>query len=260
MCKVIALANQKGGVAKTTTTVNLGIALARAGKRVLLIDNDPQGNLTQALGFQENDELDITLSTMLEHVLNEERFPLSKGIIHHEEGVDFMPANIELSGVEISLVLMGGTEEILKDYIELVSSNYDYVLIDCSPNLGRLTLSALVAADEVIIPVQAAYYSLKGLEQLLKTIRRVKRKLNKKLQIAGILITMVDYRTNYAKDITEVIYNVYGGSLHIFENCIPFAVKVAETSGYGVSVFEHDKRGNATKAYEELAREVIANG
>ena len=173
MSKVIICANQKGGVAKTTTTVNLGIGLARLGKKVLLIDNDPQGSLTEALGYQQPDSLDTTLANIMDAVLNEELVNVEAGILHHEEGVDLMPANIELSGVETSLIGIMSSETILKEYIEMIGPRYDYVIIDCSPNLGQLTLNALVAADEIIIPVQAAYLPIKGLEQLLKTISKV---------------------------------------------------------------------------------------
>lgn len=204
MCKVIICANQKGGVAKSTSVVNLGIGLANKGKRVLVIDNDPQGSLTEALGYPQPDKLEITLANVMEWVLNEDDYDLKAGILHHEEGIDLMPANIELSGVETSLVGIMSSETTLREYIESVRDDYDYILVDCSPNLGQLTLNALVAADEVIIPVQAAYLPIKGLEQLLKTISRVKRKMNPKLHIMGILITMVDYRTIYAKEITEL--------------------------------------------------------
>ena len=257
MCRRIIIANQKGGVAKTTTTVNLGIGLARAGKRVLLIDNDPQGSLTEALGYQEPDAIEITLATIMERVLNEEKFILTDGILHHEEGVDLMPANIELSGVETSIVGIVGSETTLSDYIEMVEDKYDYIIVDCSPNLGQLTLNALVAADDVIIPVQAAFLPLKGLEQLLKTIRRVKRKANKNLNIMGILLTMVDYRTNFAKDITQVLFATYGNDIHIFENVIPLSVKAAEISAHGVSIYKHDKNGKVAQAYEALTEEVL---
>ena len=249
MSKVIICANQKGGVAKTTTTVNLGIGLARLGKKVLLIDNDPQGSLTEALGYQEPDSLEITMAQIMEWVLNEEDFDLEAGILHHEEGVDLMPANIELSGVETSLIGIMSSETTLRDYIELVGDKYDYIVVDCSPNLGQLTLNALVAADEVIIPVQAAYLPLKGLEQLLKTISRVKRKMNPKLNIMGILLTMVDYRTNYAAEITEV-----------FDTVIPMSVRAAETPAMGISIYEHDGKGKVAVAYEELTKEVANNG
>lgn len=251
MSKVIICANQKGGVAKTTTTVNLGIGLAREGKKVLVIDNDPQGSLTEALGYQEPDSLEITLAQIMDWVLNEEPFDITAGILHHEEGIDLMPANIELSGVETSLVGIMSSETVLKEYIDMLGNKYDYIIVDCSPNLGQLTLNALVAADEIIIPVQAAYLPIKGLEQLLKTISRVKRKMNPKLHIMGILLTMVDYRTNYANEITEVLYQVYGSSIHIFENVIPMSVRAAETPAEGVSIYKHDAKGKVAIAYEE---------
>ena len=184
---------------------------------------------------------------------------MTDGILHHEGGVDLLPANIELAGVETSLIGIMSSESILNEYIEMVEGSYDYVVIDCSPNLGQLTLNALVAADDVIIPVQAAFLPIKGLEQLLKTISRVKRKLNQKLNILGILLTMVDYRTNFAKDITEVLYQVYGSSIHIFNNCIPLSVKAAEISAQGVSIYKYDKNGKVSKAYEELTKEVLGN-
>ena len=258
MCKVLICANQKGGVAKSTSVVNLGIGLARKGKRVLLIDNDPQGSLTEALGYPEPDKLETTLANVMEWVLNEEDFDLSAGILHHEEGIDLMPANIELSGVETSLVGIMSSETTLKEYIEMISDDYDYIMVDCSPNLGQLTLNALVAADEIIIPVQAAYLPLKGLEQLRRTISRVKRKMNPKLDIMGILITMVDYRTNFAKDITEVLYEHYGNNIHIFDEVIPFSVKAAEASAEGVSIYSYDGKGKVAAAYEKIVEEVVS--
>lgn len=260
MSKVLICANQKGGVAKTTTAVNLGVGLANKGKRVLVIDNDPQGSLTEALGYQQPDSIEITLAKIMEWVLNEEDFDLDAGILHHEEGIDLMPANIELSGVETSLIGIMSSETVLKEYIDMISDRYDYIIVDCSPNLGQLTLNALVAADEVIIPVQAAYLPIKGLEQLLKTISRVKRKMNPRLHIMGILLTMVDYRTNYANEITEVLYNVYGNSIHIFENVIPMSVRAAETPAEGISIYKHDAKGKVAVAYEKLTEEVASHG
>ena len=200
------------------------------------------------------------MAQIMEWVLNEEDFDLEAGILHHEEGVDLMPANIELSGVETSLIGIMSSETTLKDYIDMVGDKYDYIVIDCSPNLGQLTLNALVAADEVIIPVQAAYLPIKGLEQLLKTISRVKRKMNPKLHIMGILLTMVDYRTNYATEITDVLYNTYGSSIHIFETAIPMSVRAAETPAMGISIYEHDGKGKVAMAYEALTKEVANNG
>ncbi|MCI5516869.1 MAG: AAA family ATPase [Roseburia sp.] len=256
MSKVIICANQKGGVAKTTSVVNIGIGLSRLGKKVLVIDNDPQGSLTEALGYPEPDKLEITLATIMEWVLNEEEFDVEAGILHHEEGIDLLPANIELSGVETSLIGIMSSETVLREYIEMVRHKYDYILVDCSPNLGQLTLNALVAADEVIIPVQAAYLPIKGLEQLLKTISRVKRKMNPSLNIMGILITMVDYRTVYANEITEILYQHYGNNIHIFEEVIPMSVRAAETAAEGVSIYKHDPNGKVAKAYDVITKEV----
>ena len=194
MGKVIAIANQKGGTSKTTSTVNIGAGLAREGKRVLLIDADPQGSLTASLGYVEPDELENTLTTILARIINEDwgddrdgdsgettnRF---FGMLPHEEGMTLLPANIELSGLEVSLVNVMSRETILRRYIESIRKEYDYILIDCTPSLGMLTLNALTAADSVLIPVQAEYLPVKGLQQLLETITRVKRRLNSKLEI-----------------------------------------------------------------------------
>lgn len=256
MSKVLICANQKGGVAKSTSVVNIGIGLVRLGKRVLVIDNDPQGSLTEALGYPEPDKLDVTLATIMEWTLNEEDFDLTAGILHHKEGIDLLPANIELSGVETSLIGIMSSETVLKEYIERVRENYDFIIVDCSPNLGQLTLNALVAADEVIIPVQAAYLPIKGLEQLLKTISRVKRKMNPKLDIMGILITMVDYRTVYANEITDVLYQHYGNKIHIFNEVIPMSVRAAEAAAEGVSIYTHDGKGKVALAYEVITKEV----
>lgn len=256
MSKVIICANQKGGLAKSTSVVNIGIGLARLGKKVLVVDNDPQGSLTEALGYQEPDKLEVTLATIMEWVLNEEEFDLKEGILHHREGIDLMPANIELSGVETSLIGIMSSETVLKEYIDMIREEYDYVIVDCSPNLGQLTLNALVAADDVIIPVQAAYLPIKGLVQLLKTISRVKRKMNPTLNIMGIMITMVDYRTIYANEITEVLYQHYGDKIHIFNEVIPLSVRAAEASAEGVSIYIHDGKGKAALAYEAITKEV----
>ena len=187
--KVIAIVNQKGGTAKTTTTENLGIGLAREGKRVLLIDMDPQGSLTITLGYPRPDEMFPTLSDVLEKVIQENLENPQEGIIHQREGVDLMPGNIELSGLEVSLVNIMSRETILNQYLNEVKKDYDYILLDCMSSLGMITMNALVASDSVVIPVQAQYLSAKGLEQLLQTVSKVQRKINPKLKIDGIAVS-----------------------------------------------------------------------
>ena len=259
MCRVIAIANQKGGVGKTTTTSNLGIGLARQGKKVLLIDADAQGSLTASLGIREPDRLEITLATIMGNIINDEEIRLDYGILSHDEGVDFIPGNIELSGLETSLINVMSRETVLRTYIELQRDNYDYILIDCMPSLGMITINVFTCADSILIPVQAAYLPIKGLEQLIKTIGKVKRQINQKLKIEGILLTMVDNRTNYAKDISNLLIENYGSKVHIFENSIPMSVRAAEISAEGVSIYKHDPNGKVASAYQSLTKEVLCN-
>ena len=239
--------------------MNLGIGLARAGKKVLLVEADAQGSMAISLGISEPDELNVTLANIMEKVINDEEVELGEGIIHHEEGIDFIPANIELAGLETSLVKIMSRETILRQYLDSVKGQYDYVITDCMPSLGMITINALVAADSVLIPVEAAYLPVKGLQQLIKTIGRVHRKLNPALDIMGILLTKVDRRTNFARDISAQLREVYGNRVHIFENCIPLSVKAAETTAEGKSIYLHDPKGIVAGGYFSLSQEVLAD-
>ena len=256
---VIVVTNQKGGVGKSTTCENLGIGLAMEGKKVLLVDTDPQGSLTISMGWQQPDELPTTLSTLMQKAMNDQPIQPGEGILHHAEGVDLIPANIELAGLEVALVNSMNREKMLKQVLESAKREYDYILLDCMPSLGMLTINALAAADTTLIPVQAQYLSAKGLEQLLQTVGKVRRQINPKLKIEGILLTMTDSRTNYGKQIDTLIRQAYGSKIKVFDQTIPRSVRAAETSAAGKSIFQHGPKGKVAEAYQSLAREVLVD-
>ncbi len=234
------------------TSVSLGIGLAREGKRVLLVDMDAQASMTASLGYTQPDQMEVTLATVMEKIMEDKPLAAGEGILHHTENIDLMPANIELSGMEVSLVNVMGRETIFREYLKMVKDTYDVVILDTMPSLGMLTINALAAADEVLIPVQAQYLSIRGLEQLIRTIGRVKRQINPALSIGGILITMADMRTNYARDIVELLHTTYGGKLRIFENIIPLSVRAAESSAEGKSIYLHYPSGKVAGAFAAL--------
>ena len=260
MGRILAVTNRKGGTGKTMTTVSLGASLARQGKKVLIVDADSQHSATVSLGVKEPDSLTATLATAMQNIISERDFDPMEGIITHEEGISLMPSNNGLAGIEITLAPLIGRETVLKQYTDKVSGLFDYVLVDTAPTLDLLTVNALVAADSVIIPVAPKYLDAKGLELLLKSIAQVRKHLNQNLSICGILMTMVDRRSNITKGIIGMIEQAYGENINIFKDSIPCSVRAVETSALGKSIFEHDPNGKVAAAYASLALDLMEKG
>lgn len=260
MSKVIAVCNQKGGVTKTTTTANLGIGLAMQGKNVLLVDADPQADLTTALGWPDTDALSMTLADIMEKTISDDDFEYYGAILRHDEGVDLIPSSIELSGMEMTLVTAMSREYTLKSYLEMIRGDYDYIIIDCPPSLSMLTINALAAADSVIVPVQAQYLPAKGMTQLMKTIGKVRKQINPGLKVDGVVLTLADMRTNLARATAETLRQQYGSMLKIYNTQIPIAVRAAEISAAGKSIYAYDKSSKVAKAYAEFTKEVLSDG
>lgn len=259
-CKVIAITNQKGGVGKTTTTFNLGVALAKQGKRVLVVDVDPQSNLTTYAGWYDENELKYTLTDLMEQSMNDDEIKIKESILHHKENVDLIPSNLSLSALENSLTYAMSREYTLRNCLSSIKDNYDYILLDCQPSLGMLTINALASANSVIIPVQSEYFALRGMTDLFKIINKVRRQINPTLKIEGALLTLVDSRANLPKEIATQLKDNYGSILKLFNTQIPRAVKTAESTSSGGSVFTYDKSGTVANAYSSFAKEVLNDG
>ena len=253
MGRIIAITNQKGGVGKTTTAINLSACLAEAGQRVLAVDFDPQGNTTSGLGLEKGN-LDNTVYELLmgECKLEECIFQSV------QERLDVMPSDMDLSGAEIELLDIQNKESILKDYLEKVEDKYDFIIIDCPPSINLLTINALTAADTVLVPIQCEYYALEGLNQVLKTVELVKRKLNPQLELEGVVFTMYDARTNLSLEVVENVKSNLNRT--IYKTIIPRNVRLAEAPSHGMSINQYDTRSTGAESYRMLAAEVMSRG
>lgn len=257
---IVAIANQKGGVGKTTTAINLAVYLGKLGKRILLVDLDPQSNLTSGIGFISNEDsinpIYEGLSKSIYDVLDGKANIKEVFVVTKYENVHLIPASIDLAGAEIELVNTMSRETILKNALEEVKSEYDYIFIDCPPSLGLLTVNALVASSQVLIPVQCEYFALEGLGQLINTIKLIKKRLNSTLEIGGVIMTMYDIRTNLSKQVANELTKFFGDK--VFKTIVPRNVRLSEAPSHGKAIIEYDPRSQGALAYESLAKEIIA--
>ena len=265
MSIIYAVSNQKGGCGKTTLTLNLGASLARMGFKVCICDCDPQVNATMALGFQQPDELPVTLPHIMNEIirnggkLENSELIQKHGYILQAQGMDFVPSSIELADIENILINAMSRENVLKKFINYIKSDYDYILLDCMPSLNIITVNALNAADRILIPMQPQFFSAKGLELLLSTIANVRENLNPNLMIEGALITMYDSRLNFHREVQDIVKDAYGQHFRIFDTKIPVSVRVTETQARAQSIYDHDPKGKIAESYAAFAKELIAN-